>query len=329
MAKRPSFQFYPADWIKDPALRRCTKAEKGVWIDMLCLMHECEDYGVLASADVPWSDHEIAGAIGGDISENLACISELLRKGVATRNHLGAIFSKRMARDENKRNLCSIAGKKGGNPTLKTSKNVPKRQPKSRSSPDVEPPDKTLKGHSKGGVKGESKGRSKPKLTPSSSSSEEDIKNISSSPPYIPPGGGIAGEELMIDLPPWLAEQDWLAFLQHRREMKEPMSVLAQQRAIRQLAKLKNEGCDVASVIDQSIVNRWKGLFPVRDNFQKGLQDAKRKESISEMHWRLNTQEFRGSANGKSPANLFLDAEDQGGFHNSSGNVFEEVDISD
>ena len=144
-AKLPSFQFYIGDWQKDPNLRRATKAEKGVLIDMLCLMYECEDRGILSSGGTPWSDSDVAGAIGGDISENLTCLSELLRKGVVSRNQTGAIFSRRMVRDEHKRKLCVEAGKLGGNPTLK--------------------------GDPKGHSKGSSKGVSNRNTTPSSSSS--------------------------------------------------------------------------------------------------------------------------------------------------------------
>src|SRR5260364_174577 len=45
--KRPSFQFYPADWQANSNLRRCTHAEKGVWISVMCLMHDSEEYGIL------------------------------------------------------------------------------------------------------------------------------------------------------------------------------------------------------------------------------------------------------------------------------------------
>jgi hypothetical protein len=100
MSKLPAFQFYPGDWRKDPNLSRCTKAEKGVWIDVLCLMFECEVRGVLSTGGLPWGDHEIAAATGGDTAENLSCISELLRKGVAHRNSDGAVYSRRMVRDE-------------------------------------------------------------------------------------------------------------------------------------------------------------------------------------------------------------------------------------
>jgi len=102
--KLPSFQFYPGDWLKDPNLRRCSKAAKGAWIDMLCLMFECDTRGVLSSGGQPWGDEDIAAAIGGDAAEVITCIRELLSKGVASRNDAGAIFSRRLVRDEQQRN---------------------------------------------------------------------------------------------------------------------------------------------------------------------------------------------------------------------------------
>ena len=45
--KRPAFQFYPGDWRKDVQLRSCSVAARGLWIDLLCVAHECEPYGHL------------------------------------------------------------------------------------------------------------------------------------------------------------------------------------------------------------------------------------------------------------------------------------------
>ncbi len=103
MGKLPGFTFYPGDWLKDPELLRCTKAEKGVWIDMLAVLWECADRGVFSTGGEPWTDREIAAAIGGDIAENLTCLRELLRKRVARRNSFGSVFSARMVRDETDR----------------------------------------------------------------------------------------------------------------------------------------------------------------------------------------------------------------------------------
>ncbi len=38
--KLPSFQFYPGDWMKDPALRSVSLEARGLWMDMLCLLFE-------------------------------------------------------------------------------------------------------------------------------------------------------------------------------------------------------------------------------------------------------------------------------------------------
>lgn len=100
MSKLPSFQFYPGDWMKDPNVRRCSLAARGVWMDILCLMFECEDRGVLASGDKPWSDQEVAGAVSGPTDVVLSCIAELELKGVVSRNQSGAMFSRRLVRDE-------------------------------------------------------------------------------------------------------------------------------------------------------------------------------------------------------------------------------------
>lgn len=114
MAKLPAFQFYPADWLKDPDLRRCSHAAKGVWIDMLCVMHECEERGVLATAGKAWSDEEIASVVGGDRKATLSCIHELIEKQVARRRGAGAIYSARMTRDEAIRKARAAAGSEGG-----------------------------------------------------------------------------------------------------------------------------------------------------------------------------------------------------------------------
>lgn len=64
-----------------------------------------------------------------------------------------------------------------------------------------------------------------------------------------------------IDLPDWLPKQTWEEFKQHRKEIKKPMSVLAQKKTIKQLEKMRDRGQDIESVINQSIANGWQGIF--------------------------------------------------------------------
>lgn len=72
--KRPSFQFYPGDWSSDLNLRRCSPAARGVWMDVLCALHNSDDgYGL-----VRWPLKELVRTIGA----SPAHVKELVEKGV-------------------------------------------------------------------------------------------------------------------------------------------------------------------------------------------------------------------------------------------------------
>ena len=45
--KRPSFQFYPDDWRADNELHICSLAARGLWIEMMMIMHNATPYGTL------------------------------------------------------------------------------------------------------------------------------------------------------------------------------------------------------------------------------------------------------------------------------------------
>ena len=104
MGKLPAFLFYPKDWLTDTELRICSKAAKGVWIDMLSVMFSAPNRGFLTLADgTPWTDEEISAAIGGLTPTNLECLAELLTKGVAHRDKREIFFPLRMVRDDHTR----------------------------------------------------------------------------------------------------------------------------------------------------------------------------------------------------------------------------------
>lgn len=46
--KRPAFQFYPADWRKDPNLQMCSMSTQGIWINLLCVMWEANPEGIIS-----------------------------------------------------------------------------------------------------------------------------------------------------------------------------------------------------------------------------------------------------------------------------------------
>ncbi len=142
MAKLPSFQFYPGDWLSDAALLRCSLGAQGAWIRMLCLMHQCDERGVLVTDGRPWAVDEIAAAIGGDKQAASLYVTELLEKGVARRSSAGAILSSRMVRDEAIRLERVKAGSLGGRPEKQNeSKTKAKHKAKRKQKPEDEDED--------------------------------------------------------------------------------------------------------------------------------------------------------------------------------------------
>jgi len=47
MSYKPAFQFYPGDWKKDPCLSMCEPATRGIYIDILCSMHDNDGSGLV------------------------------------------------------------------------------------------------------------------------------------------------------------------------------------------------------------------------------------------------------------------------------------------
>jgi hypothetical protein len=117
--KRPAFQFYPADWRKDVELRSCSVAARGLWIDVLCIAHECEPYGHLTVNGKAMNAAQLAGQVGLTKAQCAALLQELTDNGVARTTPEGVIYSKRMVEDEDLRNRRAEGGKAGSEHGIK------------------------------------------------------------------------------------------------------------------------------------------------------------------------------------------------------------------
>jgi len=117
--KRPAFQFYPADWRKDAALQSCSLAAQGLWVNMMCIAHECEPYGHLTINGNPMQPGQIARLVGLSAKECSALLKELHDCGVASIAECGSIFSRRMVRDEEIRNKRAAGGEAGSSHGIK------------------------------------------------------------------------------------------------------------------------------------------------------------------------------------------------------------------
>lgn len=150
--KRPAFQFYPADWRKDVELRSCSVAARGLWIDVLCIAHECEPYGHMTVNGRGMTSTQIAGQVGLTSAQCAKLMQELIDNGVARKTADGVVYSKRMVDDEDLRQRRSEGGKagsefgaigaehgsKGGRPRKATGDNKPPLEPP--LDPPLKPP---------------------------------------------------------------------------------------------------------------------------------------------------------------------------------------------
>lgn len=114
----PWFKFYPTDWRADPALKMCSLAARGLWIEMLGIMHDAAQYGHLLVANSPPADADLAVLIGTTPDQISDLLGELESRAVFSRTRKGVIYSRKMVRDAKNAETSRKNGKKGGNPSL-------------------------------------------------------------------------------------------------------------------------------------------------------------------------------------------------------------------
>jgi hypothetical protein len=240
--KRPSFQFYPNDWTSNPNLRRCTFAEKGIWLDVMCLMHDQEPYGILR-----WPLKEIAEAV----KCRPADLSALVRKGVLKGD------DKRLSEPFI---YVPRSGRKDGEPVELLAVQDGPVWYSSRMVKDEYV--RTIRGEStrfgeeqSAAPKVPQKHSPKPPLGDgsSSSSSSSTSPSVKGDTPLKPPAW---------TPPEWVPAEQWADFVKHRRAMRGvPFTDAARDGVIRELAKFRGMGYDPAQLLETSVVRGWRTVF--------------------------------------------------------------------
>ena len=112
---RPAFQFYPDDWLEEPALKCVSMAAQGLWMHMLCRMFKSPERGVLLKPNgKQMSGKDLANMIGKPQQEVDNALGELVAEAVCSTRADGTVYSRRMVRDEELRKVRAAAGAKGG-----------------------------------------------------------------------------------------------------------------------------------------------------------------------------------------------------------------------
>jgi hypothetical protein len=116
--KRPAFQWYPGDWRRDVALQSCSIEARGLWMEMINLMHDGDPYGHLSAGGITIDAVMLANLTGIPAARVKKLIAELEQRRIFSRTDGGVIYSRRMVRDEALRTKRAEYGKLGGNPNL-------------------------------------------------------------------------------------------------------------------------------------------------------------------------------------------------------------------
>lgn len=118
--KRPASQYYWGDWWKDKGLQSCSQPARGLWHEMNTLMHEGEPYGHLTVNGKPMTIAQLANLCRITPAKCKAMVDELLAAGVPSVDPAtGALYSRRMVRDEVVRNARAAGGKAGAEHGIK------------------------------------------------------------------------------------------------------------------------------------------------------------------------------------------------------------------
>lgn len=143
---KPWMKFYPRDWRGDQALRVVSLAARGLWMEMLCIMHEASPRGHLLIGANAVTDDALARAVGTRTEEVQALLVELHDAGVFDRSRNGVVLSRRMIADEKR----SKEGAKAKTEAIEWAKQnrAPSRSPSS--------PPTTQKPEARGKVEGPS-----------------------------------------------------------------------------------------------------------------------------------------------------------------------------
>ncbi len=139
--KLPAMQFYPGDWRKDPGVQSLGYFERGVWFEVLLLMHESEPRGKLLLNGNPMTYNALKTILGLPLDQTISTIETLIKTGICSveLHELplkgsdkgnrwvggGVLLCRRMLRDEEGRKQRAEDGKRGGNPALCENYNAP------------------------------------------------------------------------------------------------------------------------------------------------------------------------------------------------------------
>lgn len=233
----PWIKFWPSDWQSEPSLRMVSLASRGLWIELLSVMHDAVPYGHLVVNGVQPNPRQIAALVGGTTPvQVMKLLHELEDAGVFSRTAEGTIYSRRMVRDNVTREKSRDFGRQGGNPALKPNGTDPREGLTPPHKPSHKPP---LNGHARAFERPEAE----EERTPA---------------PFFNPTHGSNEKTALPDWVPAVEWGQWEAF--RASQPGKRWTLLIRNLSLASLDALRLEGNDPAAVIRQAIAGGYTGF---------------------------------------------------------------------
>lgn len=83
---------------------------------------------------------------------------------------------------------------------------------------------------------------------------------------------------LVSRFPDWLPLDAWEGFVEMRSKIRAPLTEKAADLIVAKLEKLRAEGHDTRQVLEESIQNSWRGVWPAKGS-QNGLNKAEQRQA--------------------------------------------------
>jgi len=244
----PAMPFYYGDWRKDPGIRALKLDVRMIWFEMIGFMWESTERGFLTINGEPLDEDDLSRMIGIDMETMRSAIKQMEKFRVFRRRIDGAIYCRKMVKDEQIRQARSEAGKKGM--YARYNKNDNKQTTNILTNPESENESES---------ESESELEIKPEWAKNFENFDADIMYPFEYPEFAK----------IWDL--------WIAYRREKRLSK--YKLIGQQAALNHLAELSGRDIHIADkIIIQSISNNWQGLFELKNNINDKTKDNKRSD---------------------------------------------------
>ena len=84
--------------------------------------------------------------------------------------------------------------------------------------------------------------------------------------PSIEPSGNKRKAQAPV-IPAWIPVDAWNGYVDMRKKNRKPMTDRAIELKFKELENFKNQGFDIAAILDKSTSNNWTDIYPPKKQF--------------------------------------------------------------